>query len=169
MKKFLALVAMFLLTIGSANAQAIVNMNLKQNPVFGVSTNDVSATLEGQPLTLGAEVVITGGSGVYTYCWYMGSTVVGTSATLEVTEPGEYTLDVKDQCDCLQTVKFHIAGTSDISEIALGAVKQTVVFTTDGRLVKVAEGNAIATLPRGQYIVKMVDAEGRVVSKKITK
>lgn len=169
MKKFLTLIVTLLLTIGSAHAQAIVNMNLKQNPVFGVSTNDVSATMDGQPLTLGADVVITGGSGTYSYRWYKGATELGTSATLEVRDPGEYALDVKDQCDCLQTVLFHITGTAGIDAITADKAVQTVVFTLDGRMLQVNDGNSITPLPQGQYIIKQVDAEGRIASKKITR
>lgn len=42
----------------NAAAQSIVNMELVQNPPFGVSVNEVSATYDGMPLTLGANVVI---------------------------------------------------------------------------------------------------------------
>lgn len=152
-------------------AQSVVNMNVKQNPLFSVSTNDVSAVLEGQPLTLGADVVITGGSGVYTYQWYKGAEKLSTASTLVVGEPGEYSLDVKDQCDCLQTIAFHITGTSGIDAIDMNDVKQITVFNIKGQLVKVINGSSVdlTTLPRGQYIINKVDAEGNIASKKITR
>ena len=53
-------------------AQAIVRMPVEQNPLFEVSTSKVEIAMpeEGGGVLLGGNVVVTGGSGVYTYRWY---------------------------------------------------------------------------------------------------
>lgn len=171
MKKLIILSLICLFTCSLAKAQSVVNMNFKQNPVFGVSTNDVSAVLDGQPITIGGDIVVTGGSGVYSYRWYQGDNVLSTESTITIGEPGEYALDIKDQCDCLQTVLFHITGTSGIDAIDLNDVKQITVFNIKGQLVKVINGQFVdlSNLPSGQYIINKVDAKGNIASKKVTR
>jgi hypothetical protein len=140
-----------------------------QNPPFGVSVNEVSASYDGIPLTIGADVVITGGSGVYNYRWYKGETELGTDAAISVNEPGDYFLDVKDQCDCLQTVVFHISTASSITGIELGKVVQTTVFNDKGQLIKVAAGDDadLQSLPKGLYVVNRVGENGAVETYKV--
>lgn len=172
MRKFLIVAFLCQLSLfgtQQCKAQSVVNMSVKQNPLFSVSTNDVSAVLDGQPLTLGADVVITGGSGVYTYQWYKGSEKISTASTIQIGEPGEYSLDVKDQCDCLQTIAFHITGTAGVEAIAVDDVKQINVFSLNGQLVKVINSSKcdLESLPQGQYIINMVSTDGRVSVKKV--
>lgn len=152
-----------------ASAQSIVNMNLVQNPPFGVSVNEVSASYDGIPLTIGADVVITGGSGVYSYRWKKGETELGTSATITVSEAGDYSLDVKDQCDCLQTVVFHITIAASVTSAELGKIVQTTVFNDKGQLIKVFNGSEadLRSLPKGLYLVNRVGENGIVETIKI--
>lgn len=153
----------------SLSAQSVVNMNLVQNPVFSVSTNEVSATIDSSPLTLGADVVITGGSGVYTYRWYMGDIEIHTNPTLTVKMPGDYYLDVKDQCDCVQTIVFHVSPSSGVNSVELGKVVQTTIFNAKGQLVRVVNGDNqdLPSLPKGIYVVNRVDEKGTIETHKI--
>lgn len=155
----------------NAAAQSIVNMELVQNPPFGVSVNEVSATYDGMPLTLGANVVITGGSGVYDYRWAKGETVLGASATITVDEPGDYTLDVKDRCDCRQTVVFHITKVAFVNAAELGKIVQTTVFNDKGQLVRVFNGPDVNldSLPKGLYLLNRVGENGSVKTIKMTR
>lgn len=152
------------------SSQTRVDIKFKQNPVFGVSTNDVNATFAGTALTIGADVVITGGSGVYTYRWYQGEKVIGTDGTLSVEAPGDYFLDVRDQCDCLQTVVFHVLLASSVDGLWSDDATQTTVFDSQGRLVKVINGSSLdsSQLPGGVYIINRTDRNGKVSTRKIT-
>ena len=119
MKKLLSAIAIAALPL-SASAQAIVSIPVNQNPVFEVSTNHVEVTVpdSNDDIILGADVVITGGSGSYTYRWTdQRGNDLGTESELHVSEPGLYTLDIADTCDCLQTVTFNVA-TASLDEIA---------------------------------------------------
>ncbi len=158
-----------LFVMSSVKGQTIISMAFEQNPLFTVSTNDVSATYDGTPLVLGADIVIAGGSGNYTYHWYTSSTELGTEPTLIVNEGGEYMLDISDECDCLQTVIFHIAGPSDVQQIAAEDVRQVVVFGESGVLMKVFNGPTadLSSLPSGVYIINKVSVDGRISTSKV--
>lgn len=181
----------------TANAQTVIDMTFVQNPLFEVSTNDVTASLDNGPLTLGADVVITGGSGSYTYRWYtQDGETISTDHSLEVTVAGEYLLDVTDQCDCLQTIIFHITGEvpagihtlQAANVINYDAASTRIDFSTDasiyqacivamgGRLCRVAtayDGRLnyldLSTLPPGVYVVQAITTDGNILTHKIIK
>ena len=66
-------------------AQTIINLDFKQNPIFEVSTNNVDTALpdDGTPLTLGADLTVAGGSGVYFSAEYAGKRHVANIMTAE--------------------------------------------------------------------------------------
>ncbi len=170
--KMKPLILSFLLTIFClvpAVGQTTINMEFTQNPLFTVSTNDVTAVVDGTPLELGADIVIEGGSGNYTYRWYTSSQELGSEPTLTVETGGKYYLDVNDECDCLQTVTFHITDPAGIDDIAAENVRQVVVFTEQGQLVKVfnSADYDLSSLPKGVYIVNKVDANGKASATKV--
>ncbi len=150
-------------------AQALINMGFEQNPLFGVSANDVTAVIDGTELQLGADIVITGGSGNYTYRWYTATEELGDGATLTVAEPGEYAVDISDECGCVQTVAFHIGDAAGMSGVPASGVKQTAVFDESGVLVKVFNGASYdsSSLRSGVYIVNKTGADGKVSVSKI--
>lgn len=191
------LLIIFALASLMTSAQTVIDMTFVQNPPFEVSTNDVTASLDHGPLSLGADVVITGGSGTYAYRWYTtdGQTL-STENLLKVTEAGEYLLDVTDQCDCLQTIAFHITGvvpagihslratdvisydasSARIDFSADAAIYQTCIVAANGRLCRVAttyDGSLdhidLSTLTPGAYIVQAIMADGNVLTHKIIK
>ncbi len=165
---FLLLLAVFAV---ESQAQSIVNLNLKQNPLFSVSTNEVVAVMEGKEIVLGADIVISGGSGNYTYRWYTSDGELGTDKYLTIQKTGEYLLDIKDECDCMQTVAFHITGTDGVDNVPVDAIVQTVVFTVNGRLVKVSKGSVVDTssLPNGVYVINRVGKNGKIDVRKFVK
>ncbi|MFG6396556.1 MAG: T9SS type A sorting domain-containing protein [Muribaculaceae bacterium] len=169
-------------------AQAIVRMPVEQNPLFEVSTSKVEIAMpeEGGGVLLGGNVVVTGGSGVYTYRWYTPQgKELGTESTCMAETPGVYMLDITDGCDCLQTVEFNLTSASiDGAEIAtlhigpnptsgvvyiegFNAVRIAAVDMA-GRLVSVVEsigGQHItdadySALPQGEYILTLASADG---------
>lgn len=191
------LLIMFALASFMAHAQTVIDMTFVQNPLFEVSTNDVTASLDQGSLSLGADVVITGGSGTYTYRWYTtdGQTLASDSS-LEVTAAGEYLLDVTDQCDCLQTIAFHITGqvpagihslraadvisyddtSATIRFSSDAAIYQACIVAANGRLCRVAtayDGSLshidLTTLTPGAYVVQAIMSDGNVLTHKIIK
>lgn len=191
------LLIMFALASFMANAQTVIDMTFVQNPLFEVSTNDVTASLDHGPICLGADVVITGGSGTYAYRWYTtdGQTLT-TDSSLEVTEAGEYLLDVTDQCDCLQTIAFHITGqvpagihnlraaeviSYDAASASIrfstdAAIYQACIVAANGRLCRVATAYDapllhldLSALTPGAYIVQAILSDGNVLTHKIIK
>jgi len=167
-------------------------MSFEQNELFEVSTNEVSAAIEGTPLLLGADIVVTGGSGTYTYRWYTERGFLTDQPTLTVGEPGEYYLDVSDQCDCLQTVAFHISGTSGLTQtdavnFTYGPnptqgtihfntpipITQVSVFSERGTLCSLFTNRHeiktvdLSQLPPGNYILHILFADKRLSTHKI--
>lgn len=169
--KYFNILIFALLLIGTqyVSAQSIVNIKVTQNPLFTVSTNDVTLSIEDSPITLGGDVVVTGGSGSYAYRWYTDAEELGTESTLEVDQPGEYYLDITDTCDCKQTVVFHISNTNGIDAVNIADVVQVAVFTVDGKLVQVAKGAYpdLSSLPSGSYIVQRTTRKGQTSSTKV--
>lgn len=182
----------------SVQAQSVIDMSFEQNPLFTLSTYDVTAAIIDVPLKLGGDVVVAGGSGTYAYRWYNAEGTLSTEREYLVLHGGDYMLDVTDQCDCLQTVTFHISGeATDLSGISapslMGAVRydgaahlirygaearvqQASIFAADGRLVRIdtACGQPLALTsiddqPAGAYIVQIQTADGVLYTQKILK
>lgn len=196
MKRFLTTVAFLTLILSVCKAQAIVEMKLSQNPLFEVFTNDVNVGWpEGaSSIMLGGDIVVKGGSGVYTYRWYnSNSEELGTETILEVFEPDVYFLDIADTCDCLQTIRFDIGGAgvesswegnivltpnptegyikiAGIDALQLTATslsgKLSALIDYDGRMFD--EVN-LHNLPSGVYIIAVTDVNGKVYSTKLIK
>lgn len=177
-------------------AQSIVEINVDQNPVFEVSTNVVNATFpeDGGTMTLGADLVITGGSGNYAYRWYTPEGVeLGNESTISVENEGAYKLDVTDECDCLQTVEFNVstASVNDIranvfhitpnpaeSIVEFGGIQaeQMALTSMNGQLAAVISASGatfdkadVSFLAPGTYIVTLTDALGKIYTSKLIK
>lgn len=177
-------------------AQTRIEMPVKQNPPFEVSVSEVILDFTAPSMTLGGDVVATGGSGSYIYRWYNGEKEIGTDATLVITEPGEYKLDIKDACDCLNTVIFSVKSASvegvetegfalypnpvkDKLTIKAGEIdlRQVNIVSVSGRLMLVATDfdqkgeNEIdlSSLPGGEYIVNCVVGDNNVITRKVIK
>lgn len=176
--------------------QSIVSMPVVQNPLFQVSTNEVNATFPeaSSSLTLGGDLIITGGSGTYSFRWYDNTGKdLGNESTLRVDAPGKYLLDVTDTCDCLQTVNFNLsyAGVDEIhvSKVSIsfdsmsGQVDiegfdpvQLCAVDMSGRLAAVIDHGGVvfhtadlSSLPGGVYIITLTDPFGSVTSLKLIK
>lgn len=194
MKKFITATLILAAAACGCVAQTVVKIEVTQNPLFEVSTNNVAVTVPATGATIGGDLVIKGGSGTYAFRWYTAAgTLLGTDSTLSVDAQGIYYLDIKDTCDCLQTVEFNVA-TTGIDEITLGspaitpnptdgpvaingfdAVQITVVsmagkleavVDNDGRTITNAD---LGMLPAGQHIVTLCDAMGRTCVTKLIK
>lgn len=178
-----------------ASAQAVVKMPVAQNPPFGIVVEQLNLTLPEGGLTLGANAVISGGSGKYSYAWYdSANTLLGTDATLNVTAPGNYRLDVKDSCDCLLTVDFTVGGagvdavalpslsvwpnpTSGIVNIDGCNAASVALLDTGGKLSAVfvpAAAEALRSIdissrPAGCYILCITDVDGATAATRIIK
>ncbi len=188
MKKIFLLLATLVIS-AAAMAQSIISIPVKQNPVFEVSTDHLDVVFADNTLdlVLGADIVITGGSGTYSYLWRDAQgNELGTEEQLHVSGPGLYTLDVTDTCDCLRTVTFNV-GTASIGEIAdsplsispnpsdgfiringfeacsISAVSmagQLVAALTSESGMPITEAD-LSHLPSGIYLLTLTDRNGR--------
>lgn len=183
----------FALSSMLASAQTVIDMTLKQNAPFEVSTGEVSVVLDGAALTLGADVVVTGGQGPFDYVWLVDGKCYSVEPTFTVDKPGDYQLDIIDVCDCRQTVIFHVTTAEGIEALRTDAalahyadgivtfapgapIVQAALVATSGRLVRVCNNydNSLRTmslygLVPGQYILTMRLADGEVKTLKFTK
>ncbi len=183
MRRVLFILGFIVVFCGTALSQSVINMPFEQNPVLSVSSETVYLQLSGEKMQLGADLVITGGSGTYTYKWENADVVLGTEATIEITEGGTYILTITDTCDCSVEVSFIVkdAGVSELSELvfdvypipaknymtveAKGAkrISQVAIVSMQGRVVSVSpEINASKTqidvqdLVDGEYVLNCV-------------
>lgn len=171
------LVFLFLLGIGmavSANAQSLIRIPFAQNPPLVVSTENVSVTIPESGLELGADLLIEGGDGMYTYLWTLNNESVGTESTLFVDAPGDYYLEITDGKGCKRSVKFAVVDPTGIKEeqasllsvypvLTKGEVYikssfndrlgQVSVVSMDGKLVRVF--NAALLEPDGDGVVRI--------------
>lgn len=173
-----------------AAAQSVVKMPVSQNPLFEVSADNVAVAVPdgSDRVTLGADLVIAGGSGTYTYRWYTPSgDELGEMPTVEVEASGVYLLDITDTCDCLLTVRFDVATAGIDSAEAYSKIilspnpadgivevegfepRQITLVDMSGRMAAFKAGAYgsslssfdVSTLAPGQYIVCMTDGYGR--------
>lgn len=193
MKKAFTAFACTLAAVAGVSAQSFVTMKAPQNPVFQVSVDRVDVTLTEDGILLGGDVVVEGGSGIYSYRWYTPSGAeLGTDRTLQVNKEGTYCLDVSDTCDCLHTVNFNITSAS-VSEVksedfsvtpspTSGALHiigfepvRYALVDMSGRLVKVEEYNRpvsdidISGCAPGNYLLTLSNASGHTVTCRIIK
>lgn len=171
------LVFLFLLGVGmavSANAQSLIRIPFAQNPPLVVSTESVSITIPEGGLELGADLLIEGGDGMYTYRWTRNNESIGTESTLFVDGPGDYFLEITDGKGCKRSVKFTVADPTGIEveqasllsvypvltegEVSIkysfdDRLEQVSVVSMDGKLVRVY--NAASLEPDGDGTVRI--------------
>ncbi len=191
MKTFLVLTVLAsLFPAVLADAQSVISLNFKQNPLFEVSTGNVDLALpdDGSSLTLGADLTVSGGSGRYTYVWTDGNKdVLGEESTLTVSTPGTYLLTISDQCQCSHEVGFNLtsAGIEDVlpdvaveirgREVILGGMeaRQVSLFSTSGMMVYLktmvspAGSFSLDEVPAGIYMMQVMTSAGRLITRKI--
>ena len=170
---------------GMASAQSIVEIPaFVQNPVFSVSASSVFLSFSGEKMTLGGDLVISGGSGTYAYEWTAEGKVLGTASTLEIYSPGKYVLAISDACDCRKTVTFNVTGQGSVAETSSNGLRvypipaadrltvearngknvmQVSVTSMDGRMVVFCPVESrskcsvdVSGLPAGQYVLHCV-------------
>lgn len=174
-----------------AGAQTIVDMQFKQNPLFKVSTNQVNTAMtDAGTLTLGGDLTVAGGSGVYSYAWTdADGAELGSESTLTISVPGKYILTVSDQCDCSQTVEFNIEAAAieavEVEGLELKVVgdwlliggaeaRQVTVFAMNGSMALLASPAepvgqvSLASLEPGVYVAQVLLADGRLVTSKFS-
>lgn len=197
MKRFLIALTVTAAIAFGASSQTVIDVRVEQNPRFEVSTNTVEVDFpsDGGGLFLGGDVVVTGGSGEYTYRWAdTGDNTLSEESTYYAQTPGIYRLDVSDTCDCLQTVYFY-AGTTAIDgvetqsltispnptdgPVSISGFEPVRIAAVDmsGRLVKVVESRSgmpltdvdFSPLAAGEYILTLSDGKGKAATARLLK
>ena len=171
------ILVLFLLGAGmcvSADAQSMIRIPFTQYPPLLVSTESVSVTIPEGGLELGADLVIEGGDGIYTYNWTLDNENVGTGSTLFVSKKGNYYLEITDGKGCKRSVKFWVADPTGIKaeqasllsvypaltegEVTIKSsldepLEQVSVVSMDGKLVRVY--NAFSLEKTGEGVVRI--------------
>lgn len=195
----LLLIVLLQLLVGSGGlkAQTVIRMPIQQNPPFSVIAPSLSIVLPDDGITLGADVVVTGGSGNYSYSWLdANGQVLSTEPTLHVTTPGNYTLRVNDECQCELQVTFNLTSSALASIYASEALRiypnpthgevwlsarsgivQIAAIDMHGRLQRVAACPQqeeltrfdLSKLPAGNYILQCRRQDGALLVQTIQK
>ena len=193
------LLVVLLLLVGSGCliAQTVIRMPIQQNPLFSIVAPTLSIVLPDDGITLGADVVVTGGSGNYSYLWLDAeSQVLSTESTLRVSRPGNYTLRVSDECQCESQVTFSISPSALANihasealriypnpthgEVWLSAgsgIIQIAAIDMQGRLQRVAACSLqeelrrfdLSKLPAGSYVIQCRRQDGALLVQTIQK
>lgn len=197
LNKYLAACAFLAIGANQTFSQTVIEMPIAQNPLFEVFTDNVNTTLpgEGATLSLGADLIVKGGSGEYTYRWYTpDGAELGNESEITVNAEGIYMLDISDSCDCMQTVAFDIT-TAGVNDALMGSFTVSPNPTTDGyvefsgvspvQLTVVSLSGALCAyidnggepftsadlsmLAPGNYILTVTDSDGKVYTSRIIK
>ncbi|MDE6306365.1 MAG: hypothetical protein K2L90_07225 [Muribaculaceae bacterium] len=198
MNRSLTATILFTAAVFGCQAQSVVKIPVAQNPLFEVSANNVAVSVPdgGAGATLGGDLVISGGSGHYTYRWYDGSDVtLGTESTLSILSPGIYYLDIEDTCECLQTIEFNVTTASiddpgiamtaitpnptdgpveisgfdaiQISAVSMAGKMEMLLNSPDG--ISPIHYADFGMLPHGQYLITLTDVQGNTIVRKLLK
>lgn len=156
-------------------AQTVITVQLEQYPPLQVLSESVNVDLPPEGITLGSDLVVSGGDGSYKYSWENASgKTLSTTPTLNVTEPGNYFLTVTDGHDCSVSTQFTVIPGTAVQKPEAGALRQIRLFNTKGQLLKTITGttaNAAATtfgLPAGVYVKCCIYKDGHSTVSKIT-
>lgn len=196
MRRYFLLLATVIGMVSVTQAQTIINMPFEQNPEFTTSAESVFTSISETGMTLGADLVIAGGSGTYTYEWSQEGNVLGNESTLYITQPGVYVLRIEDTCDCEKYVTFNVTSASlnnvksgdfvvypnpcrgqlYVRQAADNQLMQLSVVSSTGQMVRlfaepVVENGVVAldlsTLPVGEYILNCVSQDKKVDNIKV--
>ena len=155
-------------------AQTVITVQLEQHPPLQVLSESVNVDLPPEGITLGSDLVVSGGDGTYKYSWENASgQTLSTASTLNVTAAGNYFLTVTDGHDCRVSTQFTVVPGSAVQTPEAGALRQIRLFNTKGQLLKTIPGSAAnpaATtygLPAGVYLRCCIYKDGRSAVSKI--
>lgn len=158
------------------NAQSLIRLPFVQNPPLMVSTESVSVTMPEGGLELGAELVIEGGDGMYTYNWTQNNESLGTGATLFISKQGDYYLEITDGKGCKRGVKFSVVDPTGIKaeqasflsvypvltegEVTVKSslddlLEQVSVVSMDGKLVRVYNVSSMEHTGEGGFRINL--------------
>lgn len=156
-------------------AQTLITVQMEQYPPLQVMAETVTVDLPPEGITLGSDLVVTGGDGSYRYAWTNASgQALGQSSTLAITAPGTYFLAVTDGHDCSVSTQFTVAPSTAVKAPATAQLRQIRLFDTKGQLVKtITPTGAHAAahdlgLPAGVYVECSIYSDGRSDVRKIT-
>lgn len=91
----------------TTKAQTIIKIPFLQPRPFQVSTLTDTLSLAGNTsVVLGSNLLLSGGSGQYTYAWMQNNVVLHTLPTFEVAQQGTYQLLVNDGAGCSALIQF---------------------------------------------------------------
>jgi len=115
-------------------AQTVINIPVRQFPPLHVLAESVEVELPAGGITLGSDLVVSGGDGIYAYSWTTAASqeVLGTASTLAVTASGTYFLAVTDGHGCRVSTQFTVTPGTAVTPPGT-AVRQTRYFDLQGR------------------------------------
>ncbi len=155
-------------------AQTVITVQLEQYPPLQVLSESVNVDLPPEGITLGSDLVVTGGDGSYNYLWTNASgEELGQATTLNVTAPGTYFLKVTDGHQCIVSTQFTVLPGTAVKAHKDENLSQIRLFNTSGQLLKTITGTAASSsqafgLPAGVYIQCRIYKDGHSAVSKIT-
>jgi hypothetical protein len=109
-------------------AQKVVVLSVNQPPEFGFSISRQDTTIQkGSSVVLGTNVMIFGGSGVYSYKWSPSASLNDPAILHPVASPGDttrYQLTVTDKNGCTVSVNYTVNVKQPLTGVELSVSKQ---------------------------------------------
>ncbi|MBQ9285869.1 MAG: hypothetical protein IJ209_06285 [Bacteroidaceae bacterium] len=156
-------------------AQTVINVPLEQYPPLQVLSESVNVDLPPEGITLGSDLVVSGGDGIYEYAWTnVSGQTLSQAPTLTVVSPGNYFLTVTDGHECRVSTQFTVIPGTAVQKPEAVAPRQIRLFSTSGQLLKTISGtdaNDAATsygLPAGIYVKCCIYKDGHSTVSKIS-
>ena len=190
MKNKLIIFVLLTVSFCSSIAQTVIKIPFRQQEPFVVTPLVINESIViDEPIVLGLDVEIHGGSGQYLFSWVLDGKEIGTEPTITINKKGIYSLIVKDGKGCESEVIYRISNGTRISNaenstIALYPNPTQDIFSVnaqenqpldkveihnmEGKKVLVFKGNQsefdVKALPNGHYLVTL-----HFVHKSVTK
>ena len=155
MKYRLSFLVLAIICIITVKAQCVIPIQIEQSPPLSVVAQTVTVTLPIGGVTLGSDLTVEGGDGVYNYQWTdIKGEILGISSTLSVTTSGDFYLKVADNHDCSVSVKYSVLTTERIENVNGGEL--TIIYK-DGHLTV----ESVRSLDQ----IRIVGVSGQLVKK----
>lgn|SRR5574344_107084 len=179
--------------IVTVKAQCIIPIQIEQNPPLSVVAQTVIASLPAEGMTLGSDMIVDGGDGIYQYLWTdEKGTAIGSSATLAVNSIGNYFLLVTDGNQCSVSVEFSVKSAVGINDSEMDGlsmmykdgiiyietadnIEQIRIINNAGQLIK-KMGNIgksgkinlnVGSINKGIYLIGCAYTDGKEMVKRM--
>ena len=154
MNKYIFLLALTLSPLSYTSAQTVIDIHVEQNPPLKAEAATVVTDWAEGGVTLGADLVVSGGDGHYAYEWTdEKGTILGTEPKCTVLQPGRYYLKVSDGAGCAVSSMFQVNTTSGIANARGG----------NGTSIEVSGHTLTVETTSGLFLLRVADTAGHIL------